>query len=316
MPPQVEKEIAAVAKTRSKINAAKGRCGQSWQKLFAEADKDGSGTLNLRELQIGLRTLVPARTVCDYDIKLLFDTIDADGSGTLELQELLEYLTTGPTTEAEEAAKAEKRIERAQRSIKMAFDKLSTNEADIRKLFKTIDPDDDGVLSMFEFETFVRRDLALTPWEVKKKELEALYKLLDTDGDGLETEELIAYIRGRRKTAGPPGTTTGPVFRRPIRPTYRQTLEKDVLYNHRLGGGLGKSPSCPPQGSSFVNLGRSKAPVSRIYTSSSSVPSLPRLVGNRPDSPPDHFVEYDEMSASRMFWSGKNGKPGYMGFQE
>ena len=30
---------------------------------FAEADKDGSGTLNLRELQIGLRTLVPARTV-------------------------------------------------------------------------------------------------------------------------------------------------------------------------------------------------------------------------------------------------------------
>ena len=35
----------------------------------------------------------------------------------------------------------------------LRFDKLSTNEADIRKLFKTIDPDDDGVLSMFEFET-------------------------------------------------------------------------------------------------------------------------------------------------------------------
>ena len=47
--------------------------------------------------------------------------------------------------------------------------------------------------SPYEFNTFVRTKLQLNTWAVRNKDLDEFYAELDTDGDGLEVEELIAY---------------------------------------------------------------------------------------------------------------------------
>jgi Ca2+-binding EF-hand superfamily protein len=234
--------------------------------------------LSLKELRDTIRgpLQLPERTLCDYDIKLLFEAVDVDGSGDIELEELLEYLQKGKRTAEEEEQLAKTRVTRTRKSITMAFSKLGKNEADLRNLFKQIDADGEGKVSHDEFTTFVRRDLQLNHWNLKGNDLQAFYKALDTDGDGLEVEEFLDFVKKVNHTSdfGKSDTTssTQKGFWKPARrPTYRQVLGAAVTGSYRLN----KSSTTPqlPQMSSFCNLGRSREPASRLHTSKAAIPS-------------------------------------------
>jgi hypothetical protein len=165
----------------------------------------------------------------------------------------------------------------------MAFAKINCNEAAVRALFAKIDADGGGRLSLCEFTDFVRRDLKLSVWNCKNKDLTVLFETLDENGDGIDVDEFFSYLKGvtATKTADPsnlaPTQYGGKAVRR--RQTYRQMLQTDCIASHRLS----KTESKPqiPQLSSFVSLGRSAAPASRLHMSSSTdfvrMGSNPRL---------------------------------------
>jgi len=209
---------------RQKVNAAQRRSGLSWEKVFAEADADGSGTLTQAELKQVIREKLGLRsTINDHDVKALFEHVDCDCSGSIELEELLDYMRTGSVQDDSDEAnlvKNAKRVERVQQAISLAFSKISSNEADIRKLFHDIDPDGDGTLSEFEFMGFVREDLKLSIWNCKKKDLMAFYHYLDKDGDGLDVDDLVdyvcrgeagAYLKDRQEKPRGFGAALGPI---------------------------------------------------------------------------------------------------------
>merc|ERR1711904_607050 len=144
-----------------------------------------------------------------------------------------------------------------------------------RQMFATIDADGGGKLSVCEFTDFVRQDLKLSQWNCKNRDLTALFETLDENGDGIDVDEFFSYLKGvaSTKTACPsnlaPQSTTqygGIAVRR--RQTYRQLLQTDCTASYRLS----KTESQPqiPQLSSFVSLGRSAAPASRLHMSSST----------------------------------------------
>jgi Ca2+-binding EF-hand superfamily protein len=277
MAPRLEPEQQLLSSVRQKINAAKVRTKQSWEQLFHECDKDGSGTLSLQELKATIRSTLkmPPNAVCDHEIGVLFAALDSDGSGDVELQELLEYLQRGQRSEEEEEARKAQQIKRTKKNLQMAFSKINCNEAAVRQMFAKIDADGGGKLSICEFTDFVRQDLKLSTWDCKNRDLTVLFETMDENGDGIDVDEFFAYLKGvtSTKAACPsnlaPQSITqygGKAVRR--RQTYRQLLQNDCTASYRLS----KTESQPqiPQLSSFVSLGRSAAPASRMAMSSAT----------------------------------------------
>jgi Ca2+-binding EF-hand superfamily protein len=298
---------------RKQVNAAQRRSGLSWEKVFAEADADGSGTLTQAELKQVIREKLGLRsTINDHDVKALFEHVDCDCSGSIELEELLDYMRTGSVQDDSDEAnlvKNAKRVERVQQAISLAFSKISSNEADIRKLFHDIDPDGDGTLSEFEFMGFVRDDLKLSIWNCKKKDLMAFYHYLDKDGDGLDVDDLVdyvcrgeagAYLKDRQEKPRGFGAALGPMadaekelgnaeFKkgnydqaivhftnagapgadRHLRPTYRQQLLKDVSADYNMSRKLHKARPVVSNMPGFANSGRALRPADRFGSSMS-----------------------------------------------
>lgn len=160
----MESRGTVLANTRRKINAAKSRLQKSWEDVFGSCDKDKSGSLDYREFEEGVRTILnlPANAVCHNDLLTIFNEIDVDGSGGVNIEELLGYLTKGYRTPEEIASRAQVRIQRVRRALKMAFQNLATNDAALKKLFYKVDMDGDSSLSLYEFKTFVRMELKLS----------------------------------------------------------------------------------------------------------------------------------------------------------
>merc|ERR1711964_318311 len=100
-------------------------------------------------------------------------------------------------------------------------------------------------------QRFVRRDLKLSLWDVKNKDLNDFYEHLDTDGDGLEVEELLAFVQSKKKAKTTASAGTG--VKAQTRPTYRQKLLEKISWGHC------SQPMLHPN-AAFVGLGRSRAP--------------------------------------------------------
>lgn len=264
MAPTLSQETEDMARVRQKINKAKIRIGLSWEQIFLACDEDASGLIDFKEFLKTVRTVLGLgeRTICKYDLRLLFDAVDVDKSGDLDLEELYAFLSKGRPTQAELVARGKQRFARAWKALSEALGRMKMTEADIRFLFRKIDLDDSGVISEDEFFRFVRYDLQLSPWLCKETDLGLFYRTLDTDGDGLEVEELIRYLKQEKRATLSNGRSTGgSLSRLQTLPTYRQVLLKDCLGSHRLS--VSESAPKIPSGASFLNLGRSRAPTSR-----------------------------------------------------
>lgn len=193
----MERKDEILARTRRRINAAKARQGKSWQDIFGKCDKDQSGYLDFNEFAQAVRTTlnVPENAICAYELRTLFNEMDKDRSGGVNIEELLVYLAQGPRTPEEIAARAQVRIQRVRKNLKTAFQTIGSNEMTIRKLFSKLDMDCDSSLSLYEFKSFVRMNLKLSFWDVCNTDIEDFYKYLDPNGNGMDVEELIAFVR-------------------------------------------------------------------------------------------------------------------------
>jgi len=264
----MESKEEVLFRTRKRICAAKSRKGMSWQDIFSKCDKDGSGYLELSELHMAIRESlnVPENAICTYELNTLFKEMDADRSGGVNIEELLNYLTQGHRTQEEVEARAQVRIMRVRKNLKMAFQSLGKNEMSIRKLFNKLDMDSDRTLSLYEFRTFVRMELKLSFWDVCNTDLDDFFKFIDKDGRGITAEELWGFVKsshqdkpGNFSVYQPADKSENSEARRRIKnKTHKQKLLEDSFRSTSLPN-LSRMPFSP----SVVSLGRSRGPTSR-----------------------------------------------------
>jgi len=253
---------------RRRFNAARVHSHLTWEELFNKCDKNRDGCLDFREFLSSVRDVLkmPMFAVCDHDLKVLFRAIDQDGSQTIGIAELFEFVQHGAKAKATDETRRAKRMYRVKKNMSMALTKISTNEADIRKLFKTLDLDGNLRLSRFEFHAFARMELQLSKWDVMNADLDEFYYSLDSNGDGVDVEELLSVIQNKdgvsstKKKLGPQNfyrVSSAPKVRKAK--TYRQKLiEAHSERCHR-------SVSSPDLRltSTFCSLGRDRRPASR-----------------------------------------------------
>jgi len=267
----LEKQEEVLARVRRRIRAAKARRGKTWEQLFQECDRDHSGTLDWSELNGKVRSVlgIPTQTVCDYELRILFNEIDKDRSSSISIAELLEYVDRGPKRPEDEALKFNQRMQRTRKNLQMAAMKLSTIDADIRKLFKKLDMDGSNKLSFFEFEYFVRKDLKLTNWDVKGADIEHFYDFLDRDNDGIEVEELMGYIQRKDREQDRSQLGAQAFYVKPAAPQIsrkRRTYRQEILETSQRH--MSRSASAPSGRLSssygFSCLGREHRSTSRM----------------------------------------------------
>jgi len=257
-------------RVRRRLNAARVHCNLTWEELFHMCDKNKDGSLDWREFTNAVRGVinVPSITVCDHDLKALFHAMDKDASQYIDIAELFDYVQRGVRSADAEQARITQRLQRVKKNIQMAFMKVSTNEADTRRLFKTLDFNADTRLSMYEFSAFVRGDLRLSKWDVMTQDLEAFYHFLDINDDGIDVEELLAFVHNKDKNnikLGAQNFYKAPSVAKVKKcKTFRQHLIE--VNSERLP----KSASLPELKLTpcFASLGRDRRPASRAEATS------------------------------------------------
>ncbi|CAE7945210.1 cysK [Symbiodinium sp. KB8] len=145
---------------------------------------------------------IPDTTLPDHEIQVVFCEIDIDKTGAISGPEFSRFVSRGPLNPEEEAKLFAVRVKRVHRNLRLGFRNYRTDDAAVRKLFDRIDRGGDGRISMHELMGFVREDLKLSRWDVFESEMKAFYKSMDDNGDGLDANELVKFIRHTRAANG------------------------------------------------------------------------------------------------------------------
>lgn len=262
----MEERKEVLARTRSRICSVKNRKGKSWEDVFDQCDKDNSGFLDYNELEGAVRKSlgISDNVIRNYELKMLFQEMDGDESGGVSIEEFLDYVQQGHRTPEQVAAQAKVRIQRARKYFRIAFQGLSGNAINMRKLFAKLDIDGDHCLSLFEFTNFVRTKLNLSFWIVNNSDLVEFFKHLDGNGNGsVSFDELFSFVKNNQLQ--PKDFSFLPTIqqRDQVRggcrmKTYKQRLLEDSVRSVSLPN-LSRLPYTP----SVVGLGRSAAPSGR-----------------------------------------------------
>lgn len=260
-----ESREEVLSRVRRVIHAARFRKDLGWDALFARLDADKSGSLDLKEFRRRLRSelSVAHAALSDPELQTLFEEMDRDNNGSIDLAEMFLYLQHGFRTTEEKAARAPQRVQRVRKNIQVGFSKVSSQEADVRRLFRSIDTDSDQRLSFWEFTGFVRHDLRLNRWDIPTSDLEEFYHSLDRNNDGIDTKEFLQYVQSKDK--GPNKLGAHNLYIKPdVAKAVRRRSFKDLLEEEQqpFGRRLSLSASLPDmrKSSAFTNLGRSRPP--------------------------------------------------------
>eukprot|EP00930_Biecheleria_cincta_P024163 TRINITY_DN17323_c0_g1_i3.p1 TRINITY_DN17323_c0_g1~~TRINITY_DN17323_c0_g1_i3.p1 ORF type:complete len:221 (-),score=39.63 TRINITY_DN17323_c0_g1_i3:48-710(-) len=209
---------------------------------------------------------IQERTLSDTDLGLLFDQVSPNSHSVVNLGQLLDYLARGPQEPEVLAARAEQRILRVRRNIQLAFSKI---KGDIKTLFAKIDLDSSNRLSLYEFNTFVRSDLGLSHWDILASDLEEFYTYMDKDGDGIDIDEFLDYVKKvykSRHSLGGQNFVLGKseserYLSRRKQKTYKDIIEEDLRQKVR-------SSPVIRVATPFLNTGRERRPASRAAATS------------------------------------------------
>jgi Ca2+-binding EF-hand superfamily protein len=251
------------------VNAARFRKHLAWEELFARLDQDKSGSLDWLELKrrIRLELSVPHPALSDPELQALFEEMDKDGNGMIDLAEMFAYLQHGHRSPEEKASRAPKRVQRVRKNIQVGFSKVSSQEADVRRLFRSIDQDSDKRLSMWEFQGFVRQGLRLNRWDIPNHDLEEFYYSLAPNGDGIDTNEFLQYVQSKDK--GPNKLGAQNLYIKPeVAKAMKRRSFRDLLAEEQPQFGRRQclSSSLPDlrRSGAFTNLGRTRPPAYRV----------------------------------------------------
>eukprot|EP00930_Biecheleria_cincta_P069742 TRINITY_DN57448_c0_g1_i1.p1 TRINITY_DN57448_c0_g1~~TRINITY_DN57448_c0_g1_i1.p1 ORF type:complete len:279 (-),score=53.58 TRINITY_DN57448_c0_g1_i1:20-856(-) len=278
----METTAEIVSRARRRLVGAKSRQQLSWKEIFSTVDQDASSTLDFKELKAVVRDALhlPETTLSDHDLAILSAEIDKDGSGSLDLTEFLEFVARGPKRPEDEVKLLQLKTGRVQRNLRIGFQRFQATAKEASSIFSSMDREDDGKLSFYEFSSFVRRELKLTQWDVFESDLKTFYKSLDENGDGIDAQEFFSFLRRNNKNKGKGAFTF--MDDSEIRHVRKKPLFKDQLLSAlpkshsspSLSSLAPDSPSSRPGSSpsaknmfspspSFVNLGRTRPPMVR-----------------------------------------------------
>ena len=147
--------------------------------LFTQIDTDGSGSVDVKEFRLGLRSV--GLLFDDISIESLLTLVDTDGDGQLEKDEFCARIGAMIDEEATTPAAVLSRL----------CIYLRANRTTAQALFEELDTDGTGDLDSAELRTV----LAHIGVDVSLEAAEKAMKALDVDGDGtLETQELAQAV--------------------------------------------------------------------------------------------------------------------------
>jgi len=159
-------------------NAAHGLHGDQWSTFMKNADKDGSGFIGFDEFCRMIRHDLKVDESEEH-LHIVFTSLDDDDSGQVSLDELVEFV-------ADPTVRMRTRIRNAARN-------LSGSEFGLDELARHIDKDGSGQISFNEFKLMCRVQLRLLdPDHV----LQQVFRALDEDDSGsVSVDELIDFIK-------------------------------------------------------------------------------------------------------------------------
>jgi len=155
--------------------------------LFWKYDKNGSGTLSVREIAPLLEQLklTPRNRVEQEELADLINRADEDGSGQIEFSEFQDFCQS-----IEEKLNRLRFEDELARALAMEFSAAQLR--DMRWAFDSLDADASGKLQAEE----LCECLTLMGKSVKKDDFDKFFKELDANGDhGLEFKEFLEFMR-------------------------------------------------------------------------------------------------------------------------
>jgi len=137
-----------------------------YERIFKEADKDGSGFLTLGEVTSMLRKNGYGES--DDKIKAMFGSIDMSGDQKISMEEFLTAMGAIPPQ--------------------------NHKEASMRRCFRGFDKDGSGSIDRTELKDAMRAVRS----DMSDEEIDRLLKIVDKDGSGsINYEEFIAQVFGK-----------------------------------------------------------------------------------------------------------------------
>ncbi|XP_030534903.1 neo-calmodulin-like [Rhodamnia argentea] len=134
-----------------------------FQEAFCLLDKDGDGSITIKELATAIKSLDQHPT--EEELQSMINEADTDGHGTIEFGEFLNLMA---------------------RKIKE-----TEIEEELKEAFRVIDKDQDGYISLNE----LKRVMINLGEKSTEEELEEMMREADLDGDGqISYEEFIRMM--------------------------------------------------------------------------------------------------------------------------
>ncbi|XP_063430889.1 neo-calmodulin-like isoform X2 [Mytilus trossulus] len=136
-----------------------------FKEVFELFDKDGDGTITIKELDTVMRSL--GQNPTENEVKEMVQKADTDGNGTIEFPEFLQMATD------------------MMKSVDLADE--------VRDAFRLFDKNGDGYVTAPELKTI----LSNNGEKISDEELDALVKDADVDGDGkINYQEFVSMLEG------------------------------------------------------------------------------------------------------------------------
>ncbi|CAG2241634.1 CALM [Mytilus edulis] len=136
-----------------------------FKEVFELFDKDGDGTITIKELDTVMRSL--GQNPTENEVKEMVQKVDTDGNGTIEFPEFLQMATD------------------MMKSVDLADE--------VRDAFRLFDKNGDGYVTAPELKTI----LSNNGEKISDEELDAMVKDADVDGDGkINYQEFVSMLEG------------------------------------------------------------------------------------------------------------------------